>query len=328
MAHLAKKVLVYSELPGDLIEKLKEIFEVRYIPGGKDISDLLPDLTEADGLLGSWLRAGKELLDHAPALKIISNITVGYDNLDIPLLTERGIMATNTPGVLDETTADTVFGLMLAAARRFTELDRLVKTGNWKAPVSTEHYGIDIHHKTLGIIGMGRIGSKIAKRAHFGFDMDILYHNRSRDPEAEQLYDAVYCELDELLEKSDFICLMVPLTPETHRLIGEREFKLMKKTAVFVNGSRGTTVDEAALVKALQEKIIYAAGLDVYEQEPVSPDNPLLKMDNVVTLPHIGSATHETRYAMAKLAVENLTKGLLGECPPNLINREVFRGRA
>jgi len=127
MAHLAKKVLVYSELPGDLIEKLKETFEVRYIPGGKDISDLLPDLTEADGLLGSWLRAGKELLDHAPALKIISNITVGYDNLDIPLLTERGIMATNTPGVLDETTADTIFGLMLAAARRFTELDRLVK---------------------------------------------------------------------------------------------------------------------------------------------------------------------------------------------------------
>ncbi|GER68262.1 bifunctional glyoxylate/hydroxypyruvate reductase B [Weizmannia acidilactici] len=319
------KVIVYSAMPEDLIESLREHFEIKHIPDCHTYTDLLPDLKEAEGLLGSGLRVDSGLLDHAPNLKIVSNISVGYDNLDIPELTKRGIMATNTPGVLDDTTADTIFGMMLAAARRFTELDRFVKEGRWKAPVSQAEYGIDVHHKTLGIIGMGRIGGKIAKRAHFGFDMNILYHNRSRNMEAENRYGATYCGLDELLQKSDFVCLMTPLTPETRHLIGEREFRLMKKTAVFVNGSRGQTVDEAALIRALERKTIYAAGMDVFEQEPVSPDNPLLKMENVVTLPHIGSATHETRYAMAKLAVENLTKGLLGQCPPSLINREIFQ---
>ncbi|WP_018661623.1 2-hydroxyacid dehydrogenase [Heyndrickxia acidiproducens] len=322
---MKQKVIVYSEMPEDLVENLKQQFDVKYYKNCNAYTDLLPDLEEAEGLIGSGLAVDRNLLDHAPALKIVCNIAVGYNNLDIGELTKRGVMAANTPGVLDDTTADTIFGLLLAAARRFTELDRYVKEGKWKEPVSEAQYGIDVHHKTLGIIGMGRIGSAIAKRAHRGFDMKILYHNRSRHKEAENAFDATYCSLDELLQKSDFICLMTPLTPETRHLIGDREFRLMKKTAVFVNGSRGQTVDEAALIRALENKSILAAGLDVFDEEPVAADNPLLKMENVVTLPHIGSATSETRYAMAKLAAENLTKGLLGECPPSLINREVLQ---
>jgi gluconate 2-dehydrogenase len=190
------------------------------------------------------------------------------------------------------------------------ELNQMVKSGKWTSQVGENLYGVDVHHKRLGIIGMGGIGSAIAKRAHFGFDMPILYHNRSRNLEAEQTYQATYCSLEEICQHADFICLMAPLTPKTVKLIGENEFKLMKKSAIFVNGSRGATVDEDALVQALQNGDILAAGLDVFAQEPVSPDHPLLSMDNVVTLPHIGSATYETRLKMAKLAAENLVLGL------------------
>jgi gluconate 2-dehydrogenase len=234
-------------------------------------------------------------------------------------------MATNTPDVLNETTADAIFGLLLITARRMAELDRYVKEGKWEAPIGENLFGVDVHHKTLGIIGMGKIGTAIAKRAHFGFGMNILYHNRSRNQKAEEQFHATYCELEDLLKQSDFVCLMTPLTSETKHLIGLKQFQLMKRSAIFINGSRGQTVNEKDLIYALQNKLILGAGLDVFEQEPVPKDHPLLKMNNVVTLPHIGSATYETRYAMAKLATENLIKGLKGLCPPNLINQEVMR---
>jgi glyoxylate/hydroxypyruvate/2-ketogluconate reductase len=203
-------------------------------------------------------------------------------------------------------------------------LDHFVKSGNWQGHLTTAEYAIDVHHKTLGIIGMGKIGSAIAKRAHLGFDMDILYHNRNRNLEAEETYNATYCDLDTLLKESDFVCLMTPLTPETENLIGEREFKLMKKSCIFVNGSRGKTVDEAALIEALNNKEIHGAALDVYQIEPVKKDNPLLQFPNVVTTPHIGSSTYETELKMAELAVENLLAGLTGKLPKNLINPEVL----
>ncbi|GAA4701957.1 2-hydroxyacid dehydrogenase [Brevibacillus fulvus] len=315
------KVVVYRPVPADLLQELQQTCEVKYFPKWEDPRDPLfvAELKTAHGLLGSGLPINQELLEQAPLLKIVSNISVGYDNLDLAELRQRNIWATNTPGVLDETTADAIFALVLAAARRIPELDSYMKAGHWREMIGEELFGVDVHHKTLGIIGMGNIGKAIAKRAHFGFDMPILYHNRSRNQEAERDFQAVYCELDELLGKADFVCLMTPHTPETDKLMGEREFGLMKKTAIFINGSRGKNVDEQALIKALQNNWIRGAGLDVYEQEPIDPTHPLLTMPNVVTVPHIGSATQETRYQMARLAVDNLLKGINGLTPPNLI---------
>ncbi|WP_025699447.1 NAD(P)-dependent oxidoreductase, partial [Paenibacillus durus] len=203
--------------------------------------------------------------------------------------------------------------------RRMPKLDRYVRNGQWKDSRDDVQFGLDVHHKTLGIIGLGGIGEKIVQRARFGFDMDIIYHNRSRNPKLEEQYGAVYRTLDELLAEADFVCLMTPLTPATRGMIGEREFKLMKKSAIFINGSRGATVDEEALIEALRSGTIWAAGLDVYVQEPLPDNHPLLSLDNAVLLPHIGSATRETRLKMAWMAARNLVAGLEGKTPPNLI---------
>lgn len=321
------KIVVYKRIPQAVIEKLQEFCEVVYFERLDDSNKdaFLHELKNAQGLLGSDLKVDHSLLEQAPHLKIVSNISVGYDNLDISELNKRNIMATNTPEVLNDTTADTIFGLLLSTARRFPELDQYVKTGKWNGVVEEEQFGVDVHHKTLGIIGMGGIGSAIAKRANLGFDMNILYHNRSRNEEAEKLYNATYCSLEELLVQSDFVLLMTPLTPETAKLIGEKEFKLMKNTAFFINGSRGKTVDEAAMIKALNNQEIAGAGLDVYTIEPVEKDNPLLSMKNVVTLPHIGSATLETRTKMSFMAAFSLLEGLKGQRPSNLINDVVLK---
>ena len=318
-----KKIIVYNPIYSDLLKILQKHFQVVELTNGEN-TEFIHELKDAHGIIGSGLKVDRTLLDEAPNLEIICNISVGYDNLDMEAVNARGIMATNTPDVLTDSTADTIFGLLLATARRITELDQYVKSGQWTGKIGEDLYGVDIHHKTLGIIGMGRIGKAIAERAHFGFKMKILYHNRSRKLNAEEQLQAEYVSLQELLQQSDFVCLMAPLSPETVQLIGKQEFSLMKKTAIFVNGARGQMVDEDALVEALKKREICAAGLDVYEKEPVEPNNPLLYMKNVVTLPHIGSATLETRYKMAKLAAENLIKGLQGEIPPSLINKEVF----
>ncbi|UUD44589.1 D-glycerate dehydrogenase [Bacillus pumilus] len=270
-------------------------------------------------MLGSRLKVDQELLGQAPNLKIVCNTSVGYDNLDLSALAEHGVIATNTPDILNDTVADTIFGLILSTARRIPELDQWVKTGQWKSTLEEKWFGVDVHHKVLGIIGMGRVGTAIAKRAYSGFDMQILYHNRSRNEEAELKYNATYCTLDDLLKQSDFVCLMTPLTPQTEKLIGQREFELMKETAIFINGSRGKTVDEQALIQALKTREILGAGLDVFVQEPMDKDHPLLTMNNVVTLPHIGFATYETRFNMDMMGAVNLVAGLQGEVPPNLI---------
>jgi len=280
---------------------------------------LLQEVGDIHGLYtsGSMARNIDEVfLNHAPLLKVVSNVSVGYNNFDVEAMKKRNVIGTNTPSVLDETVADLAFALILSTARRIVELDRFVKEGNWNSTTHySEAYGKDVSGSTLGIIGMGRIGEAIAKRAKFGFNMDILYHNRSRKPEAEEKYEAEYCELSSLLKRSDFVLLMTPLTPETYQLIGKEEFKQMKKSAIFINVSRGQTVDEQALIDALENKEIYGAGLDVYEQEPVDVNNPLLKMKNVVTVPHIGSATAQTEDAMSIRAAENLVAVLTGKEP-------------
>lgn len=317
------KIIVYKKVDKKVLDFIADTCEVSYFENlnSESYPVFLEELKDAQGLLGSGLKVDKELLDQAPLLKLVCNISVGYDNLDLTALTERGIMATNTPDVLNDTVADTIMGLILSTARRIPELDQWVKSGQWESGLEEKWFGIDVHHKVLGIIGMGGIGSDVAKRAHFGFDMEIIYHNRSRNAGAEEKYGATYCSMEELLRKSDFVCLMTPLTPGTVNLIGKREFELMKESAIFINASRGKTVDEEALIQALQNGQIYGAGLDVFVQEPVQKENPLLSMNNVVTLPHIGSATYETRFKMAMTAATNLVTGLHGETPPNLIKQ-------
>lgn len=324
---MRKRVIVVNRLEDEALDELKSNADVScfYNIVSTENEKFNEKLKDADGIIGLGLQVDKKLLDLAPNLKIVSNVSVGYNNLDIKELTKRNIMATNTPDVLTDTVADTMFGLLLATARRIPELDQYVKDRKWKGDLTAEHYGVDVHHKKLGIIGMGRIGQAIAHRAHHGFHMDILYHSRSKKPEAEEKYNAKYRSLNDLLAESDFVLLITPLTKETERMIGAKEFSLMKKTGIFINGSRGKTIVEKDLIAALQNKEIAAAGLDVFEVEPVEPDNPLLDMPNVVTLPHIGSSTYATELAMSKLALKNLMAGLNGEKPPSLINEEVWK---
>ncbi|GIP35235.1 D-glycerate dehydrogenase [Paenibacillus sp. J2TS4] len=276
-------------------------------------------LLEAEGLLISGLRVDEQLLNQAPKLRVVSSMSVGYNHLDIAALKKRGIIATHTPGVLDDTVADLIFALILAAARRISELDHYVRAGNWKAGRQDPLFGIDVHHSVLGIIGMGRIGEAVARRARLGFGMDVLYSNRTRRPEAEAELGARYCEMNELLEKADFVVLMVPLTEQTQRLIGQEQFARMKPTAVFINASRGQTVDEQALIEALRNQTIRSAGLDVFEEEPLPANHPLMTLPNTVLVPHIGSATAQTRYDMAMLAARNLVSALQGIKPDHVI---------
>lgn len=317
------KVVVYTKVDPRVLELIKQTCEVTYFEklNSNNYPEFLQELKVAQGLIGAGLKVDAEFLENAPELKIVSNISVGYENLNVADISANGIMATNTPEVLNDTVADVIIGLMLSTARRMPELDQYVKTGQWNKNLGEQWFGIDVHHKVLGIIGMGGIGSTVAKRAHLGFDMEILYHNRSRNTEAEEKYQATYCSMEELLQKSDFVCLMTPLTPETEKLMGEREFKLMKKSAIFINSSRGKNVDEEALMQALQTGEIYGAGLDVFVNEPINIDNPLLSMKNVVTLPHIGSATYETRFKMQMTAASNLIAGIAGDTPANLLNK-------
>lgn len=324
---MQKKIIGYNRLPKEIFEDLQKHFDVEYFESidPKTDPNFLQSLKTAEGIIGLSLQVDKELLDNAPKLKIVSNISTGYNNLDIEEMTKRHIMATNTPGVLEDTTADAIFGILIAAARRIAELDAYVKQKRWKHELKEHQYGIDVHHKKLGIIGLGKIGSLIAKRGALGFDMDILYYNRTRNIDAERKFKASYCDnLEPLLKSSDFVCLMTPLTEETYHMIGEKEFKKMKSTAIFVNGSRGSTVDEQALIQALINKEIRGAALDVYKEEPINENNPLLHMTNVVTTPHLGSSTIKTEREMALLAAKNIKKGLNGERPPSLINEEVW----
>jgi glyoxylate reductase len=269
-------------------------------------------------------RIDSSVMDELPWIKVISNIAVGYDNIDIAGATERGIMVTNTPGVLTETTADLAFAMLLSAARRIPEADQYTREGkfeNWQ--LMQPHMGVDIYEKTLGIVGMGAIGQAVAKRAKKGFDMRIVYYSSSRKERAEKKYEAEFVEFDELVATSDFISIHVPLTEKTKHMFSTQEFKEMKNTAILINTARGPVVDEAALVEAIKDGQIRGAALDVFEEEP-SVHPKLIKLkENVVLTPHIGSASIETRLRMAKMAARNMVEGLKGNRPPNLVNEDV-----
>jgi glyoxylate reductase len=317
---MPEKVLVTREIPSAGLRAL-EPFDVRVLhERPPERGELLDAVRGVSGILSTATeKMDGELMDAAGEdLKVIANMAVGYDNVDVEASAERGIVVTNTPGVLDETTADVAFMLLLAAARRLGEGERLLRAGRWEWWGPKQLMGRDVWGKRLGILGLGRIGQAVARRAR-GFGMEVLYHNRSRKEEAEQELGARYVEFDELLETVDFVSVHTPLTDETHHLIGPKELGRMKPTAVLVNTSRGPVVDEAALADALAAGRIFAAGLDVYEEEPkVHPK--LLELENVVLAPHIGSASVETRDRMAALAAENLAAVLRGEDPKTPVN--------
>lgn len=324
---MKKQVVLYKKLSPLLMARLHEQAEVTLIENldAEGLAKLRDALPRAHGLLGASLKLDAQLLDLAPDLQAIASVSVGVDNYDIDYLTERRILLSNTPDVLTETTADTGFALILATARRVVELANLVRAGQWNRNIGPAHFGSDVHGKTLGIIGMGRIGEALAQRGHCGFGMPVIYHSQSPKPAVEQRFNARYRSLPELLQQADFVCLTLPLTAETQGLIGAGQFAQMRPETIFINISRGKVVDEAALIDALRTGRIRAAGLDVFDREPLNLDSPLLQLNNVVATPHIGSATHETREAMARCAVDNLLAALAGERPANLVNARAWK---
>lgn len=322
------KILVARAIFPDALAQLEEKFEVQSNQADDIFSpeQLRKHLAEVKGALvfGSE-RIDRNTLSDAKDLKIVANISVGYNNFDVPTMTAAGVMATNTPDVLTDTTADFGFALLMATARRITESEHWIRNGQWdKMSIVYNPLGMDLHHTTLGIIGMGRIGQGIAKRA-LGFGMKVMYHNRKRLSETdEKACGARYVDKETLLREADHVVLVVPYSAESHHLIGAKEIALMKPTATLVNIARGGIIDDAALAAALKAKTIFAAGLDVYEGEPkVHPE--LLKLSNVVLAPHIASATEKTRRAMVALAIDNLNAALEGKRPPSLINTELWK---
>lgn len=288
---------------------------------------LLKEVRDAEGLLSLLTdRIDAELMDAAPKLRVVSNYAIGYDNIDIKAATERGILVCHTPGVLTDTTADFAFTLLVCVARRVVEAVRYVQEGRWRTWGPLLCLGHDIHGATLGLIGLGRIGSAVAKRTT-GFDMRVLYYDVDRRPDLEEELDLVYADLGTLLRESDFVSLHAPLMPETHHMIGADELKMMKSTAILINTARGQLVDQKALYGALVSGEIAGAGLDVTDPEPIDPDDPLLELDNCVVVPHVASATVAARTLMAEIAVENLIAGLQGRMPRNPVNPEVLDGR-
>ena len=322
-------ILVSGHLTDDILSLLAQECDVRANredrPMGR--ADLLEAVAGADGFLSMITDAvDAELLDAAPRLRVVSNLAVGYNNIDVAAATARGIVVTNTPGILTEATAELAFALILAAARRVVDLDRRTRAGEWTCWAPLLFLSREVSGKTLGVVGLGRIGRAVARRAR-AFGMRVLYHSRSRlEAEEERDLGVEYAEKDELLATADFVSLHVPLSAETRHLIGRRELGLMKPTAYLINTSRGPVVDEAALVEALKARRIEGAGLDVYENEPMLAPG-LAALDNAVLLPHVGSATVETRTKMARMAAENLLSALRGERPAHVVNPEVWPRR-
>lgn len=324
------KIYVTRKLPERGLQIIRKHFDMEVWPEyapppKKTIIEKAKNVDALATLLSDKIDA--EVFNAAPRLKIVSQLAVGYDNIDITEATKRGIYVTNTPEVLTDTTADFAWALLMALARRVIEADKYVRTGQWKVGWHPDMMtGRDIYNATIGVVGAGRIGYAVAKRAT-GFSMKILFYDVVPRPEIEKDFGAKKVDLDTLLKESDFVSIHVPLMKETQHLINEQKLKLMKKTAYLINNSRGPVVDEKALYKALKEGWIAGAGLDVFEQEPTPADNPLLKLDNVAVAPHISSASIETRSKMGEMVAENLVAFFEGKKPPNLLNADVMKVR-
>jgi gluconate 2-dehydrogenase len=324
---MKQRVVAYRKLPAAVLQLLEARCDVTFADADSQRAAFLDALATAHGTIGNKLKLTAELLDAAPLLEAVSTISAGYDDFDVPELTRRGIVLCNTPDEVTETTADLAFALILAAARRIAELDASTRRGEWRASSGPAQFGVDVHHKTLGIVGLGRIGGAVARRAAHGFGMKVVYANRSRNPAAEAAYGAQWRTLPDLLAKADFVCLLVPLSAATNKLIGAAELRLMKSSAILINCARGQVLDEAALIDALREGRILGAGLDVFEREPLPASSPLFALPNVVIAPHIGSATAQTREAMARRAALNLLDALEGRFSETCVNPAALESR-
>ena len=319
---MKKKVVVFSQIDPQILSQLEHSYHVVQInPKLGDVNEqILREVVDADGMIGAGRKLDEHNLNTAKKLKIISSVSVGYDNYDLEYLTKNKIWLANTPHVLTETTADLAFSLLMSAARKVPSLDHWTKQGLWTRTIGQAQFGQDVFGKTLGIIGLGHIGAAIARRGFHGFNMKIQYHNRRKRIDLAESLSAKYCDMDTLLSTSDFIVVAVDLNAESQSLIGAAEFAKMQKQAVFVNIARGSVVDEQALIQALKAQQIFAAGLDVYQKEPLQVSE-LFELDNVVTLPHVGSGTAETRFKMANLAYQNLVDALEDREPQFIVNR-------
>ena len=320
------KIFVTRKIPEPGLEILRKKFEVKVNLYDRVLSreEIIEGLKGKDGLLCLLTDPiDADVINSEPKLKMISSYAVGYNNIDVKAATKRGIPVSNTPGVLTDATSDMAWALLFSAARRIVEADKFTRAGKFKGWGPMLMHGQDVTNKTLGVVGAGRIGTAFALKSK-GFNMNVLYVDEKKNETLEKEVNAKKVTFDEILKKSDFISLHVPLIPSTHHLIGEKELKMMKKNAVLINTSRGPVVDEQALVFALKEKQIFGAGLDVYEHEPEITEE-LKKLDNVVLQPHSSSATIETRTKMAVMAAENMVEGLKGEIPTNCVNKEVFK---
>ncbi|MEM8531873.1 MAG: D-glycerate dehydrogenase [Chloroflexota bacterium] len=322
------KAYITRKIPQEAIDIIAAhcdytIWDKEATPVPRDV--LLRSIADADGVLTMLTeRVDTEFLAAAPQCKVVANMAVGYDNVDVPTLTERSVLLTNTPDVLTETTADLVWALILATARRIVEGQQTIEADEWKTWSPMFMVGQDVFGATLGIVGAGRIGSAVARRAS-GFNMSIIYHSRHPSSDLETFTGATYCDnLDDLLTQADIVVTLVPLTASTRGMFGAREFALMKPTAIFINAARGPIVNETELYKALQHGRPWAAGLDVFEQEPIRADHPLLTLPNVTAVPHIGSATIATRIHMATIAATNLVNALTGQPIPHVVNPDVL----
>lgn len=326
---MKKKILVTREIFDEVLDFLAPHFEVTANQGDRLLGDgLAVALADKEGAMTALTeRIDGPLLDQCPRLKAVCNIAVGFNNIDLAACTARGVMATNTPGVLDDTTADFTWTLILATARRINEAEAYVRSGQWDTWRLKQYLGLDVHHATLGIIGLGRIGQAVARRAA-GFQMEVLYSDvRRASPETEAACGATYVSREELLRRADIVTVHVPYSSDTHHTIGAAEIALMKPAAILIHAARGGVVDDAALVAALRKKAIAGAGLDVFEGEPAI--NPgFLELKNVILSPHIASSSEKTRFKMAQMAAENLVAALTTGRPPNLLNPEMLKRTA
>jgi glyoxylate reductase len=325
-----QRVFVTRKIPDEGLEMIREQFDIKVWPSEMppNNQEIIENAKGCEGLVTLLSDPiGQDVIDNLPDLRVIAQYAVGYDNIDIVTATKKKIVVTNTPGVLTETTADLAWALMMAASRRIVEADNYVREKKWKVAWGPELLlGSDIYGATLGIIGLGRIGSAVARRA-VGFDMKILYHTRSENEytkEIGKLTNSKEVDLETLLRESDIVSLHIPLTSKTHHLLDEDEFNLMKPGAILVNTSRGAVINESAMIAALKSGHLGAAGLDVFANEPLQEDSPLMNISKVVLAPHIGSASTTTRATMSIMCAENLIAALRGDIPPNCVNPEVF----
>ncbi|EGC39784.1 hypothetical protein DICPUDRAFT_52429 [Dictyostelium purpureum] len=327
---MQKEIVIYKNIAEGLVEKLKSHnYKVTQFSTVNDSNrdEFHKSLLNASGIVGTHVKVNEDLLKYAPSLKAVSTVSVGYDDIDVDYMSSKGIAVMHTPNVLNDSVADLIMSLVLTTSRKIVFTMDYMRDHKWNGPLPLNCFGQEVHHKKIGIVGMGRIGEVVAKRCKLGFDMEVSYYSRTQHKSVEDLYGAKHLDLDTLLKESDFVIVILPSTPQTKHMFSHKQFEMMKKSAIFINAGRGPVVDEEALIEALKSNKIAGAGLDVYEKEPLDKKSQLLTLENVVVVPHIGSCTSETRNLMAECAVDNVINALNGNIEKNCVNYNELKNK-